>query len=189
MEKISCIYMIRNKINNKVYIGQTSNYNNRKADHIKQLSEGKHENPLINKDLQVYTVNDFEFKILEMVTDNNDVRLLKETMHLNKFGGIESDNTYNCKDNKHYNKFSVNNISKGTKGKKAHNKGQKHPDARTNKLNTKYKDPELIQALCNDYKKLGSYDAVAQKYHIGKGTVHRLITNHNKSLKNVSTNQ
>lgn len=59
------IYMIRNKINNKVYIGQTKrSFNTRKLEHI---ASSKRANPsqYIHLAIKKYGVSSFEFKVLE----------------------------------------------------------------------------------------------------------------------------
>lgn len=39
------IYQIKNKINNKIYIGSATYYNKRKGTHISRLRKGSHNNP------------------------------------------------------------------------------------------------------------------------------------------------
>lgn len=41
---MTCIYQIRNKNNNKIYIGSTKNFHKRKLRHINDLRNNKHHN-------------------------------------------------------------------------------------------------------------------------------------------------
>lgn len=59
------IYLITNKVNGKRYIGRSNNISRRFAEH-KCKSSIKKNNPLAN-DLKIYTVNSFDFSIIEIV--------------------------------------------------------------------------------------------------------------------------
>lgn len=61
----SGIYLIRNIINNKVYVGQTRNFTNRKRSHFKELGIGRHYNKYLQRSFNKYGSNNFEFEIIE----------------------------------------------------------------------------------------------------------------------------
>lgn len=66
----SGVYMIKNTINNKVYIGQSHNIYMRIKDHITRLNtKNKNTNPLLIKDWHVYGRNSFIYEIIEEISD------------------------------------------------------------------------------------------------------------------------
>ena len=58
------IYMIQNKINNKMYIGQTVNIKERWKDHRAELRGGYHSNKHLQRSWDKYGEESFEFSIL-----------------------------------------------------------------------------------------------------------------------------
>lgn len=61
--KVSCIYKITNKINNKVYIGQTVNFRKRLSDY-RNLHK-KDNDRLITKAVKEYGIENFTIEIVE----------------------------------------------------------------------------------------------------------------------------
>jgi group I intron endonuclease len=59
------IYLIQNKVNGKRYIGRSNNIDRRFAEHKSECNIKKN-NPLAN-DFKIYTVNSFDFSIIEIV--------------------------------------------------------------------------------------------------------------------------
>lgn len=60
------IYMIKNKINNKVYIGKSVDITHRwKYGHFNKLNKNKHENEYLQRSWNKYKENNFEFSIIE----------------------------------------------------------------------------------------------------------------------------
>lgn len=59
-----CIYMIKSKINGKVYIGQTKNIIDRIVDHYSRLKLNKHCNNHFQNLFNKYSINNFEWKII-----------------------------------------------------------------------------------------------------------------------------
>lgn len=195
MAKISCIYKLENIKNGKIYIGQTSNFSKRKYYHKKAIKSKNHENPLINKDLQFYNLEDFQITILEFCEDNKSIRLERETYWINHYGGIESDNLYNFKDTNGFNKDLLTHMSIGRKGIPAWNKGKSNIYAKGKKLseetkqkmrlnhrdysgsnNPNYKyTPEFIEILRNEYNVCHNYSELSRKYNINSGTISRLL--------------
>lgn len=195
MTKISCIYKLENIKNHKVYIGETSNYTERKNYHMNAIRCKNHENPSIQKDLENYCIDDFEISIIETTVNDKSIRLNKETYWINYYGGIESEKVYNFKDLSSYNKDLIRHMSEGRKGIPAWNKGvpniyckgvhisletklkisQNHKDVSgSNNPNYKYND-EFKKQLLNDYLNIKNYSALDRKYGLPSGTSSKLI--------------
>lgn len=68
-EKIPCVYMIRNKINDKKYIGITGDYLHRRQCHISCLNKKKHSNIHLQRAWNKYGADNFEFLIVEVVAE------------------------------------------------------------------------------------------------------------------------
>ena len=63
MEKY--IYRITNTINNKCYIGQTKDYEQRFAEHKRLLRRNKHQNPHLQSAWNKYGEKNFSFDVIE----------------------------------------------------------------------------------------------------------------------------
>lgn len=62
---VSCIYVILNTRNGKIYIGQTQDFRERSADHKRQLDRKCHKNIHLQNSWHKYGAKSFKFKILE----------------------------------------------------------------------------------------------------------------------------
>jgi len=71
--KISCIYKIICKNNNKFYIGSSININIRLNQHIRLLKRNKHKNKYLQKSWNKYGEKNFRFEIMETVHDINQL--------------------------------------------------------------------------------------------------------------------
>jgi len=98
------IYQIQNTENNKKYVGKSSNIEARWKQHLKELSENKHVNRLLQKDYDIYGKEVFDFEVLEIVKDKNDL-LLKEKQYIN---ALEDGSSYNLSDKFVGNKIYTN---------------------------------------------------------------------------------
>ena len=65
VKKQSGIYQIRNIVNNKVYVGQSKNMSNRRAQHRRELIDGKHYNLYLQRAFEKYGESSFVFEVLE----------------------------------------------------------------------------------------------------------------------------
>lgn len=64
-KEISCIYAISNTINNKQYIGQTIDFNQRQTNHLSSLRNNTHSNKHLQNSWNKYGESNFEFRILK----------------------------------------------------------------------------------------------------------------------------
>lgn len=102
--KKSGIYSIKNKFNNRIYIGSAKCFKNRWKVHLKDLQNNKHSNYYLQNDYNKTIADNkleitecpFEFNILEYVDDLN-LLLTREQYYLDLFFD-EKNNCYNiCK--------------------------------------------------------------------------------------------
>lgn len=63
--KISGIYKIENKINHKVYIGQSRDLHERRLGHLCGLRNGNHYNKHLQASVNKYGINNFSFTVIE----------------------------------------------------------------------------------------------------------------------------
>lgn len=80
---IYTIYNILNIKNNKRYIGQTTNLELRKKNHLGQIKRGFHINSKITDDLRLYQKEDFIFDILYQIESDDDYKNLLD--HLEEY--------------------------------------------------------------------------------------------------------
>lgn len=93
--KICGIYMIKNKINGKIYIGQSVNINQRKSRHKSDLNKNKHGNSHLQNSWNKYEEKNFEFTIIEEC--NVDMLNNKEIYWINYYDSCNNSNGYNEK--------------------------------------------------------------------------------------------
>ena len=89
------IYQIRNKVNNKIYIGSTNNLKRRWESHIYQLKNNIHHSIKLQKAWNKYGEDNFEFSIIEEFnSDNEDDKYIKEQYYLDLYESY-TDKGYN----------------------------------------------------------------------------------------------
>ncbi|HHX67237.1 MAG TPA: GIY-YIG nuclease family protein [Gallicola sp.] len=91
LTKISGIYQIKNRINNKKYIGHSINITYRWYTHTSNLMENVHPNKELQEDFNKYGIDVFDFSVLELVSGKKKL-IEKEQMYLNK---LDFRNNYN----------------------------------------------------------------------------------------------
>lgn len=146
------IYLIRNKINNKIYIGQSNNIHRRWLEHLrsgqpeiyKQKNERDSKAP-IHLAMQKYGIENFSIEILEKTRKLDE----REKYWISKFQSTNSDIGYN--------------ILEGGQ-KQAPLKGEKHGQA---KLTQKEVD-KIKQELIANVKTLTE---LSKEYNISKSTL------------------
>ena len=108
MNKICCIYAIKDKRSDKViYIGQTKDFNHRKSNHFAES------NAPIDKYMFEQGRNNFEMYVLEELSDTISIEEMrnKEQYYIEKYNTIETG----------LNKWRSGNYSKGDKIKEYNN--------------------------------------------------------------------
>jgi hypothetical protein len=91
-EQPSCVYQIKNLINNKVYIGETTRGELRWKQHLRCLRGNYHENKLLQEDFDKYGEEAFEWTILkEFGGDDKDALILEEARTIQQYiqDGVE----------------------------------------------------------------------------------------------------
>lgn len=86
--------MIKNNITNKVYIGSSINIKNRWRSHLSELRRNVHYNSYLQRSWNKYGENNFEFKVLEEVTEK-DLLLEVERKYVSLYNSDERDSGYN----------------------------------------------------------------------------------------------
>lgn len=93
MAKVSGIYIILNTKNGKVYIGQTGNFNVRKAMHFSQLRNQRHCNFKLQSAFNKYGESNFNFEILQEGIPPHEIDDA-EINYIREFNSFERG--YNC---------------------------------------------------------------------------------------------
>lgn len=83
--------MIKNILNNKVYIGSTKmTFKRRYTEHVRKLKTGNHHNSYLNNSVLKYGIENFEFSVVEIL-ENNNVSFIreKESFYITFFNSIK----------------------------------------------------------------------------------------------------
>lgn len=125
--KITGIYKIENKINNKKYIGQSKDIHGRWKSHINELNNNKHKNDYLQNAWNKYGDENFTFTILEVCTIDQLNQLEKH--YIEKYDTFNNDtNGYNLQSGGDYpivsesTKQKMSNALKGRKVSDEHKK-------------------------------------------------------------------
>lgn len=81
MNKIMCVYEIRNIVNNKIYIGSSEHFGDRKTAHLYWLKKGKHHSQYLQNAYNKYGKNNFIITPLEIINDKNEL-FVKEQYYI-----------------------------------------------------------------------------------------------------------
>ena len=95
LEKIPCIYIIKNKVNGKIYIGKTKDFYDRKRDHFNALRKNEHCNDHMQMAFNKYGEENFEMSILEVCAIEELDE--KEIYYINKYNSRNRKIGYNIK--------------------------------------------------------------------------------------------
>jgi group I intron endonuclease len=79
----SGIYSIVNTVNKKVYIGSAATFWGRYHNHKTYLSKNNHRNPRLQKSVNKYGIDNFEFNLLELC--DKSVLLIREQLWMDKY--------------------------------------------------------------------------------------------------------
>lgn len=88
------IYVIRNLVNNKFYVGSTVNLRQRFHQHFGSLSNGYHHNPHLQSAWNKYGESFFEFAVIEVVESKEQI-LVREQEWIDNLGAAEREDCYN----------------------------------------------------------------------------------------------
>jgi predicted GIY-YIG superfamily endonuclease len=94
INKISGIYIIKNTLNNKVYIGSSVDINNRWNCHKRELCKNKHHNKYLQFAWNKNGKDVFEFKLLEIVLVKEDL-IKREQYWMDIYDSYNSEKGYN----------------------------------------------------------------------------------------------
>lgn len=179
------IYKITNLINNKCYIGQTSNFRKRKREHI----AGDY-NSLIYQAICKYGINSFTFEILAECSDN-----LIDAMevHTIKYYNSIAPNGYNLESggsvHKTHNEITKKKISDKNKGKKfgPHSQEWKDKIAKINEERKKLNPPKEKVKKDPHWRK-GRKLSEATKRKMSESSKHiKLSPEHIEKLRRLNT--
>ena len=92
-KNIGGIYIIRNTINDKVYIGSAMSFNNRFNGHKSDLNNGKHNNRLQNF-VNKYGIETLIFDVIEII-ENKENLIEREQYWIDYYQSYKSKNGYN----------------------------------------------------------------------------------------------
>jgi group I intron endonuclease len=96
---ITGIYIIRNTVNNKVYVGSATDIRKRWRDHKWHLNHNKHHNSHLQASWNKYGINAFEFSVI-FECKINDL-LINERKLILKFKSSDNNYGYNVNDPEH----------------------------------------------------------------------------------------
>lgn len=97
-DKLYTLYALRCKDNGRLYIGRTSNLNNRVVVHFQELKSGRHTNKLMLEDFRKYGRDNFEVYVLEENIPYSERR--KEYEYMRKYNSFDEKYGYNRGDRK-----------------------------------------------------------------------------------------
>jgi group I intron endonuclease len=91
------VYKITNKVNNKIYIGLTNNFQKRKQGHLSDCfnEKSKRYNHLIYRAIRKYGLENFQWDILKTYPDRKSMEL-GEKYYIAYYESNNKNNGYNC---------------------------------------------------------------------------------------------
>ena len=174
----SGIYIIKNNISNKVYIGQSVDVNRRISAHKSLLKRNKHENDYLQKSFNKDGAENFEFKLIELC-DKSELDY-KERYWIKYYDSMNREKGYNMEsggnENKEFSKDRIESI----KGKGNPMYGKHHSDKTKESImkanrghNNKLTEKEVSEikeklSFGNEVNKL------AKEYNVAKSTISKI---------------
>lgn len=120
------IYIIKNLVNNKVYIGQSVDVKSRLQHHRSELRHNRHANSYLQNSWNKYGEENFEFSVLELCDEDQLDEL--ERRYIKEYDAMDRDYGYNRESggslNKHPSEEVRKQMSERMKGKYV---GEKNP--------------------------------------------------------------
>lgn len=180
-DKIICIYSIRNIINNKIYIGQTTNFKERKHSHFTSMKMGTHKNPYLQLSYNKYGKEYMIMDIVEICT--KDELNNKEIYWIKFYNSNNRELGYNLTDGgcyAHLSQESIEKIRQKHMGVPSPFKGTKRSKEFCKKLskimqeNLKYNEenPNSKKVICvNDNHIFNTLNQASDFYNINRAIV------------------
>lgn len=95
LSKKSGVYIITNIINNKVYIGETTNLESRLIEHLRRLLSNKHVNEHLQNAVNLYGIETFGFDVLEFCESKDTKK--REHYWVVNLHALDKEKGYNIK--------------------------------------------------------------------------------------------
>jgi group I intron endonuclease len=187
------IYMIKNKINNKIYIGSSININNRWNQHKSSLLRGVHKSRYFQNSYNKHGIENFEFSVMEII-DNQSQLLIREQYYLNLYKPYERDNGYNIDKSAEHSRLGmkhtketkekISKIFKGRKLSENHRKnviksliGREKSEETRGKIGLKNRkfNEECVVYIIELYKQGKTYQEIADIMGCVKTTIYELF--------------
>lgn len=149
MKKLSGIYKITNKINNKCYIGQSLDIYLRWKDHERFAKSKIYDYP-IYRAIERYGIENFTFEVLEITEPNKDIMNIKEMEYIEQYNSYL--NGYNATVGGGSTANKYNNITK-----------EDIINIRTRKM--KVESPTLVYKDYEDKISFGNFDKIWNGYY------------------------
>lgn len=129
-QRISCIYIIFNKINNKFYLGSTNDFTKRKKEHLRQLLKNKHHSKYLQRAFNLYGVNNFTIDIYQYCNKKDLLNLEQYYLNIYKPKYNVSKSAICPMLGRKHNKSTIEKFKKRTfpKGTLSPNWGRKHTE-------------------------------------------------------------
>lgn len=108
------IYLLKNKVTNRGYVGRTCHLNLRPKQHMNSLKIGKHYNELMQEDFNKYGAESFEFSVLQEFDPILFFNSHLERNWIIKLETYKKCKGYNYKDQAVIRYLNANNIPKVT---------------------------------------------------------------------------
>lgn len=180
------IYIIKNKINNKVYIGSTiKDFIKRWSIHKVFLRNGNHHSPRLQNAWDKYGEENFEFQILELLEEKEKI-IERENFYLQEYKSYDKKYGYNICKTAYEN--PMKNVSNGKQKHGMYNKthsiearkkiSENHADFNGDKNGRAKLNWEKVKQIRKKYKK-NKYTllTLAKEYNVGLSTISHIIKN------------
>jgi len=95
LSKKSGVYIITNTINNKIYIGETTNLESRFIEHLRRLLSKRHVNEHLQNAVNLYGIDVFNFDVLEFCNSIDTKK--REHYWVTHLHALDKDKGYNIK--------------------------------------------------------------------------------------------
>ena len=193
MNHYGVIYMLFDKINSKVYVGQTINFNNRMRNH-----KTDYHNDKIHNSIKKYGWDNFEQLILDKASNKEQLDVL-ECFYIEKFQSIEYG--YNLKCGGSYGRHSEETKQKMKKPKSEKHKkniaisktGDKSPNFgkfgdKHHNFGKRWSNPShshfVISVKCNETNEIfKSINSCAKKMNLNRGCISEHLNGKRKHVK------